>query len=135
MMNKPATLRFLPWLRAGAAQAISAADALSGALAANATLKPWVQINEYDRIEQTAQLRGPGHVTTLGSQSIVKMEPPEGTQDFERNYFPFVELQPADVPWRFTPASPGANNQLRPWLVLVVVRQQGEQLRFGVVKL
>ena len=123
-MSETAKLRFLPWLRAGAAEAISAPDALSGELAANATLKPWVQINEFDPIEQTAMLRGPGHVTALGAQAIVKMEPPEGTQDFERNYFPFVELQPADLPWRFTPASPGVNNQLRPWLVLVVVRQQ-----------
>lgn len=123
-MSETAKLRFLPWLRAGAAQAISAEDSLSGALAANATLKPWVQIAGHDAIVQTAMLRGPGHVTALGAQAIVKMEPSEGTQDFERNYFPFVELRPADLPWRFTPASPGDNNQLRPWLVLVVVRQQ-----------
>lgn len=125
-MSETARLRFLPWLRAGAAQAISSgdADALSGNLAANAMLTPWVQINEFPPIEQTANLRGPGHVTALGAQTIMKVEPPDGTQDFENNYFPFVELQPADLPWRFTPASPGTNNQLRPWLVLVVVRQQ-----------
>lgn len=123
-MSETAKLRFLPWVRTGAATAIATKDILSGTLTANATLKPWVKINEHEPIEQTAMLRGPGHVTALGAQAVVKMEPTDGTQDFEHNYFPFVELRPADLPWRFTPASPGTNNQLRPWLVLVVVRQQ-----------
>ena len=123
-MSDPARLRFLPWLRAGAAQSIATADALSGGLAANASLKPWVRLAGHDAIEQTAALRGPGHVTALGAQAIVKVEPKDGTQDFEPNYFAFAELRPADLPWRFTPAAHGERNQLRPWLVLVVIRQQ-----------
>lgn len=123
-MSETAKLRFLPWVRAGAATAIATKDTLSGTLPASATLKPWVKINEHEPIEQTAMLRGPGHVTGLGPQAVVKMEPTDGTQDFEGNYFPFVEMRPADLPWRFTPVSAGDHNQLRPWLVLVVVRQQ-----------
>ena len=38
------------------------------------------------------------------------------------NYFPLIELQPADLPWRYTPARANAQDRLRPWLCLIVVR-------------
>lgn len=124
MSDTPARLRFVPWVRAGAAQAIVSADGLAGALAANATLEPWIRIGDHEPIDQTVTLRGPGHVAALAAHAVAKVEPRDGTTDFEPNYFPFAELRTADLPWRFTPASSGDRNQLRPWLVLVVVRQQ-----------
>jgi hypothetical protein len=123
-MTDAARLRFLPWLRIGAVGLIANDDPLEGPLSSNAALEPWLRIAGHHAIRQPATLRGPGHVTALGPQTVVKTQPRDGVQDFEPNYFPFVELRAADLPWRFTPAAPGTNNQLRPWLVLIVVRQQ-----------
>ena len=51
------------------------------------------------------------------------------TTDFEPNCFPSIEFDRADFPWLFTPARANTNGQLRPWLCLVVVREQdGVQL-------
>jgi hypothetical protein len=118
-----ARLHFVPWLRYGATSAISATDRLRGPLSANASLSPWIRIAG-EEIAQSAHLRGPGHVTALGPSTIVRTEPVANASDFEPNYFPFVEVRPADLPWRYTPAAAGMNAQLRPWLVLVVARQQ-----------
>jgi hypothetical protein len=121
-----ATLHFVPWMRAGAASAIGGRDPLAGALPAGATLSPWVRVSgrQLPATPLEARLHGPGHVQSLGGHTIVRVEPPPDTGEFEPSYFPFVELQPADLPWRYTPIGPGARSQLRPWLVLVVVRRQ-----------
>jgi hypothetical protein len=126
MSDAGGSLHFLPWLRSGAASAVTAEDPLQGGLPASATLAPWVRISgrTLPDVPLQANLRGPGHVQSLGAQTIVRCEPPDGTPDFEPNYFPHVELSPADLPWRYTPAAAGERGQLRPWLVLVVVRQQ-----------
>jgi len=51
-----------------------------------------------------------------------------GTRTFESNYLALVELDEPALPWLFTPASASAG-RLRPWLCLVVVREQpGVQL-------
>ena len=40
----------------------------------------------------------------------------------ESNYFPIVEIVPADLPWQYTPSAPEATyNRLRPWLCLIVL--------------
>ena len=46
------------------------------------------------------------------------------TSNFEPNLFPAIEFDRPDFPWLFTPLSEGANDQLRPWIVLVVVKKQ-----------
>jgi hypothetical protein len=128
-MSRPgdtATLHFVPWLRAGATSVIATADPLQGPLPASAALAPWVRISgrTLPVVPLQASLHGPGHVQALAAHTVVRVEPPAGTPDFEPNYFPYVELRPADLPWRYTPAGNGERAQLRPWLVLVVVRQQ-----------
>ncbi len=125
-----ATLHFLPWLRSGAAGSIPQADPLSGPLPAAAALQPWLRIDGHSDIAQPARLHGPGHVASLGAQVVRRVQPTPGAADVEPNYFAFVELAPADLPWRHTPATAGTAAGLRPWVVLVVVRQQ-EGVRVG----
>jgi hypothetical protein len=62
---------------------------------------------------------------TLGidPQQIVRTEP-AGTNNFEPNYFPAVEFDRPDFPWLFTPAKADQQGRLRPWLCLIVVREQ-----------
>ena len=75
------------------------------------------------------RLRGPADVVGIDRHQIVRIDPRPNTSDFEPNYFPSIEFDRADFPWLFTPARANANGQLRPWLCLVVVRQQdGVQL-------
>jgi hypothetical protein len=119
-----AALHFLPWLRHGAVGAITDDDPLSGPLPADAAVQPWVRIAGHPDIGQPARLHGPGHVTSVGTHLVLRTQPEDGAADVEPNYFPFVELRTADLPWRYTPTGAGSHAQLRPWLVLVVVRQQ-----------
>ena len=123
-MTDPGTLTFLPWLRSGSAGAIASPDPLTGPVPASVTVHPWLRIAGFDEIGQDVGLYGPGHVGGLGAATVTRRVPEPGTPDAEPNYFPCAEVTPADLPWRFTPAAPGARAQLRPWLVLVVVRDQ-----------
>lgn len=123
-----AEAHFLPWLRVGAAATIGEADPLAGSLPSGAAIRPWVRVTASDPadggiVSQDARLYGPGHVTGLGPV-VVRVTPAPAAPDAEPNYLVTAEVRPADLPWRFTPAGPGARSQLRPWLVLVAVRRQ-----------
>ena len=83
-----------------------------------------------DAVEKNARLYGPGDVTGIDPQQVVRIEPRQRTTDFEPNYFPAIEFDRPDFPWLFTPAKADAQGRLRPWLCLVVVRKQpGVELR------
>jgi hypothetical protein len=64
---------------------------------------------------------GPADVTGVAADGIAARVPAPGSVGAEVNYFPHVELRPADLPWRYTPAKGGAEGRLRPWLALVVL--------------
>jgi hypothetical protein len=76
-------------------------------------------------ISQSVAIRGPGDVVGLSPGQIVRTDPVGGVLDFEPNYFAAIELITPDLPWMFTPAAPGSDDKLVPWLALVVVRDDG----------
>ena len=87
-------------------------------------------INNTDDIDRQVRLYGPGDVTGIDPQQVVRTEPRHLATDFEPNYFPAIEFDRPDFPWLFTPAKADAAGKLRPWLCLVVVRkQEGVTLR------
>src|SRR5690349_9519651 len=59
-----------------------------------------------ERIARDVRLRGPGDVVGLSTAQVARVDPVDGTLDFEPNYFPTVELVALDLPWMFTPAAP-----------------------------
>ncbi len=118
-----ASLTFLPWVRQGAASLIATRDTLSADQPGAASLSAALTINTTVMPPVTVRLRGPADVVGIDSNQIIRREPQPGTADFEPNYFPCIEFDRADFPWLFTPAA-AANAKLRPWLCLVVVRQQ-----------
>jgi hypothetical protein len=69
------------------------------------------------------RLHGLDRVTGLAPGQVLRTEPLPDSVEVETTLFPYVELAAPDLPWLFTPASDG-NRGLRPWLVLVVVREQ-----------
>lgn len=123
---------FLPWVAAGMAANIpnEATESLSATQAATVSLRLKLKINEEAPVEKTARLYGPGDVTAIDPQQVVRVEPRNLTTDFEPNYLPAIEFDRPDFPWLFTPAKADAQQRLRPWLCLIVVRKQaGVELR------
>src|SRR5215468_3924519 len=130
-MPVPANYIFLPWTQPGVAAHIpdSAIDRLSANQPGVVSLPVRLVVNA-DLIDKTVQLYGPGDVTGIDPQQVVRVEPRPGTTDFEPNYFPAIEFDRPDFPWLFTPARSDEQGRLRPWFCLVVVRkQEGVALR------
>jgi hypothetical protein len=123
---------FLPWVREGAAANNSIVDSLGADenQPASATTPVKLSVNNSEEISIRVRLVGPGEVTGIDPQQVVRTEPRHRTPDFEPNYFPAIEFDRPDFPWMFTPARQDGSNRLRPWICLVVVRkQEGVTLR------
>ncbi|MCB0579581.1 MAG: hypothetical protein KDD10_09775 [Phaeodactylibacter sp.] len=139
MPNTP-KYTFLPWLRQGLSSNLTTVDGL-GEGATNpetgrAAITVQVRVNEQQLAElpaKTVEFYGPGDVLGFERRAVVKTEPLHGVQDFESNYFPYIEFYEEDFPWRYTPANPatgaasetGNPHRLRPWLALLVF-EKGE---------
>jgi hypothetical protein len=119
-----ATLRFLPWVRQGAAAAIVTVDSLGPGQPAVAEVAAALTLNDAPVPGVTVRLRGPADVVGIDPNQVVRTDPRPGTVDFEPNCFPAVEFDRPDFPWLFTPARATTAGRLRPWLCLVVVRRQ-----------
>lgn len=121
---------FLPWVRQGAASSIETPDSLGANQAGVVSVPVKLRINNTDDIDRQVRLHGPGDVTGIDPQQVVRTDPRHQATDFEPNYFPAIEFDRPDFPWLFTPAQANADGKLRPWLCLVVVRkQEGVRLR------
>ena len=115
---------FLPWVRQGAASGIQTPD-MSANQPGVVSLPVKLRVNNtVPEIERQVRLYGPGDITGIDPQQVVRTEPRHLAIDFEPNYFPAVEFDRPDFPWLFTPAKADPTGRLRPWLCLVVVRKQ-----------
>lgn len=119
-----AQLSFLPWVRQGAAAAITTVDTLGSNQRGAAELAAVLSVNDAQAPSVPVHLRGPADVVGIDANQIVRTDPRSGSSDFEPNYFPCIEFDHADFPWLFTPARADGNARLRPWLCLIVVRKQ-----------
>jgi hypothetical protein len=125
---------FLPWLRRGVGTRIARLDGdVSGS--ARASLDVSVAIGggplSHDPLAVHLDLYGPGDVKAFDMRAVVRTWPRADVHEAEPNYFPLVELDPPDLPWRYTPARANARDRLRPWLVVIaltddeIVRMEG----------
>lgn len=131
-MKTIATYSFLPWLRQGVANTITAADG-DNTVKTRASIAVNLQLsgepvgggaNLIQAISQSVALYGPGDIVGIDARSIVRLEPRNWITNFESNYFPAIDFYDEDFPWRYTPASPDATGlQLRPWICLVVLAE------------
>ncbi|MFN8499164.1 MAG: hypothetical protein U0641_15045 [Anaerolineae bacterium] len=115
---------FLPWVRQGAATGIQTLDSLGAQQAGVVSVAVTLRVNDAPDIARPVRLYGPGDITGMDAQQVVRTEPRRLALDFEPNYFPAIEFDHPGFPWLFTPAKADATGRLRPWLCLVVVRQQ-----------
>ena len=119
-----ASSTFLPWVRQGAAGTIQNTDTLSPTQPGRISVPVKLRINNVQDLSVTVGLLGPGEVTGLDRQQIVRTVPRAGTTTFEPNYLVAIEFDRPDLPWLFTPAKAGADGKLRPWLFLVVLQKK-----------
>jgi hypothetical protein len=124
MSDDLATYAFLPWLRRGISREITRTDGtMTGEARAAVPITLQLEAAGAARPVTTGMaLFGPGEVAALDTRAIIRTIPKLGELDAEPNYFPAVEFDQPDLPWRFTPARAGAKTRLRPWLVLAVLR-------------
>lgn len=114
---------FLPWLRRGIATAI-ARDDDDPTAAPHVALPVTVGFNA-GSLTPTARLvlAGPGDVVGFDPRAVARTWPRPGVTDAETNYFPLLEFDQADLPWRYSPARASAIQRLRPWLCLIVLTE------------
>jgi hypothetical protein len=128
----PATYTFLPWLRNGLANKITAPDG-SGGAALRANVRVDLELTGAALAGGTltrpvgrfVDLYGPGDVVGIDSRAIVRTEPHNWITNFEPNYLAAIEFYDEDLPWRYTPAAPSAAapSRLRPWITLIVLTE------------
>jgi hypothetical protein len=118
-----AKLTFLPWLRRGLAADLTptTGERAQLALTVSATLKT----GDTRAADVTLPLAGPGEVIGLDARTVLKMTPGAGESDAELRHFATLEVDQADLPWRYSPAVPNGQ-QLAPWIVLLVIEDEVE---------
>jgi hypothetical protein len=126
-----ATYSFLPWLRQGIANNVTADD-FDPSVKLRATIPVALQLtgqgisgaNLSQTVTRNVQMFGPGDIIGLDNRAIFKHEPRNWITNFEPNYLPYIEFYDEDLPWRYTPAAPHpTSRRLRPWIALVVLTE------------
>jgi hypothetical protein len=119
-----AAYTFLPWFRRGLSSRL---ESPAGAGASRARLSVAFSVaSEQGRRDLTpveVQLIGPGDVSGIQSQQVIRTEPRAGVSDFEPNYLAAIDFYDEDFPWRYSPvAADASNHRLPPWLLLLVLK-------------
>ena len=130
-MKPIASYSFLPWLRQGVANTITAPDH-DAAVKTRASIHVEVTLKGEplgggaeltQTIAQDIALYGPGDIIGIDPRAIFRTDPRPWITNFESNYLPAIEFYEEDFPWRYTPAAPDASGlRLRPWLTLIVLQ-------------
>jgi len=121
------TYAFLPWLRQGVANAITAppATGVRASISVDLTVtgNPVVGNTPITApASQNISLYGPGDIVGIDSRAVIRTEPRAGVTNFESNYLAAVDFYDEDFPWRYTPVPP-SGLQLLPWIALIVLSQ------------
>ena len=117
--NPNAQLTFRSWLRRG----LATQQTLLNAGDPRASVKIDVAISGIATPPSvTLALFGPGDVKNLIISSVIRTWPKAGARNAEANYFPLIEFDQADLPWRYSPQTTSGNN-IKPWLCVVAYRQ------------
>lgn len=121
---------FLPWLKKGLAQSIVEEDPLSDAGAglaqkASVTVNIKVLADDAEKaiVPKKVELTGPGDIISINRAAIVKTDPRPGANNFEPNFFPYIDFYEEDFIWRYSPAKAAAGKRARPWMTLIVLKE------------
>src|SRR6266446_4183504 len=131
-MTSLPTYSFLPWLRQGLANTITAADHDPN-IKRRASTRVDLQISGdpvaagaelTQTVSQDIALFGPGDIIGIENRAIFRTDPPRDPwiTNYESNYLAAIEFYDEDFLWRYTPAAP-AGVMLRPWIALIVLKE------------
>ncbi len=116
------TYAFLPWLRRGISAQIGPPDSPSlGAPRVSVPVQVGFNTNTLSAGVDLGLL-GPGEVTGIDERTVIRTWPRHDVFDAEANYFPLIEFDQPDLPWRYTPARATVQSRLRPWIGLVTLK-------------
>ena len=120
MNELKASFAFLPWIRRGLSVTGGGGATVDGRLTiiVEPTFGPGRQV------PVALKLAGAGEVTGLDQRVVIRSWPPANVHDAEPNYFPMVEFDQCDLPWRYTPAAAPDDERLQPWLCLIVLKDE-----------
>ena len=119
---------FLPWIRQGIANQIQVDDndptvKLRAPITVDLSIMADGQaVNP--PVSQTVGLYGPADIIGIDPRVVIKTEPRNWITNFEPNYLASIDLIHEDYPWRYTPARPDNKDRLRPWITLVVLKEE-----------
>jgi len=136
-MSAQAELAFLSALRRGAASlVVGRRDD-----AARVRLEVNLRFNRTEIVTREIELHGPGEVTGFDARAVIREWPTRDVGDAAPNDMALVELDQADLPWRYTPLGnvttpvigkeggtppprSDTNDRVHPWIVLIVLKQE-----------
>src|SRR5262250_1716373 len=101
MVASNASLSLLPWIREGAASAITVVDSLGPKQNAVAEVAAALTLNGAPVQAPLLRLRGPADVIGIDANQVVRTDPRPATTDFEPNCFASIEFDRPDFPWLF----------------------------------
>ncbi|MGL1934381.1 MAG: hypothetical protein OCD01_05155 [Fibrobacterales bacterium] len=125
---------FNSWYREGISQDIIApnAEETHASIAVTLDIEKNTVDNTKQRTEFTKEIPviGPGEISGFNAQQIVRTWPKNATQEFPKEYIPFIEFHDEDFLWRYTPeATPvrpsnedADGESLTPWLTLLCLK-------------
>jgi hypothetical protein len=122
---------YLSWLRRGVGTEIAQRES-DGSAAPRVQIPVTVEFNA-GTLSATVplELLGTGEASGFDPRAVVRTWPRPDVFDAESNFFPLIEFDQPDLPWRLTPARAEVNDRLRPWLALVVVKDTEAALAPG----
>jgi len=68
-------------------------------------------------------IRGPGNIISFSNNLISRLEPPINSNDFEPNYFVFIESPEEDFFWRYSLTVSPEEDRIMPWLSLIILKK------------
>src|SRR5258708_6026393 len=122
-----AQLTFIPWTRSGAGGALRPSSSVTNrpnfdvSFVVRKTFDDGTR-NDLAPMNVPMTMLGPGDVVGIKSTQVIRTDPTDGAAGIETTIFPTIEFAEPSLPWMFTPATENANNQLQPWICLVVVQ-------------
>ena len=126
MAIEVARYQFQSWARRGIAAHIKEQDTLGNPPfppGERALVPIGVSINSTPQTPKDFALIGPGDITGIQRDMIVRTEPRSRVANAEPNYLAFIEFYDEDFAWRYTPARPEGEH-LRPWIFLLVLKKE-----------
>lgn len=120
-----ATYSFLPYLRLGIANSLKNTGGARAVYTVNLRAEGDGGVVFSDLAPRDVELYGPGDIVGIEARAVLKTDPSNliTITNFEPNYLAYIDFYDEDLPWRFTPLEPDAPHRLKPWLVLVVLKE------------